>query len=259
MARRMRALSLCSGIGGIELAGEACGIETIAFCDCKPTAVKVLNKNWPNVPVFPDIIELRDSIIKSERVLSKYGIEPGKVDIVNCGWPCQAFSTAGNRSGRDDTKGRGTIFDHALDIATSLRSPFLLGENVLGATSMADGLDFWMRGMGRAGYTSRAFVYSAGACGSDHLRYRVFLLGFNTRWGGRLDVEPEIPVIVRGSKPYWSTDFLSQSGVSRATYGIPTQLDADRLELLGNAVSPAQVYPLLKCIKSIHDSLTPVA
>lgn len=257
MARRMRTLSLCSGIGGIELAGEACGIEAAAFCDCKPTAVKILNKNWPNVPVFPDIIKLRDSLLNDERVLSVYGIEPGKIDLVTCGWPCQSFSTAGNREGRDDD--RGTIFDKALDIATSLRSPFLLGENVLGATSMADGIDWWVRRMEREGYATRAFVYPAGACGTDHLRYRLFLLGFNSSWGGRLHDDPEIPVIVRGSKPYWSADFLSQSGLSRATYGIPTELDADRLELLGNAVSPAQVYPLLRCIKSIHDSLNHAA
>lgn len=257
MERHMRAISLCSGIGGIELAGEACGIETVAFCDCKPTAVKVLNKNWSKVPVFPDIKELSKALINDEGVLSNYGIEPGKIDLVSCGWPCQTFSTAGNRAGRNDD--RGTIFDNALGIATSLRSPFILGENVLGATSMADGIDFWMREMGGAGYATRAFVYPASATGTDHQRYRVFLLGFNARWGGRLNADPEVPVIVRGNQPSWSADFLSRSGIPRATYGIPAQLDADRLELLGNAVSPAQVYPLLRCIKSIHDSLISVA
>jgi hypothetical protein len=49
-------LSLFSGIGGIDLAAEWAGFETVAFCEIDPYCQKVLKKHWPDVPIIGDIV-----------------------------------------------------------------------------------------------------------------------------------------------------------------------------------------------------------
>ena len=48
-----RLLDLFSGIGGFSLGLERSGgFKTVAFCEVEPFCVKVLNKHWPEVPVY---------------------------------------------------------------------------------------------------------------------------------------------------------------------------------------------------------------
>ena len=55
----MNALSLFSGIGGMDKAAEDEGIKTVAFCEKDPFCRAVLRKHWPEVPLFEDIFDLR--------------------------------------------------------------------------------------------------------------------------------------------------------------------------------------------------------
>ena len=43
----MRILDLFSGIGGFSLAGEALGMETVAFCECEKYPTSILKRHWP--------------------------------------------------------------------------------------------------------------------------------------------------------------------------------------------------------------------
>ena len=72
----MTHLSLFSGIGGIDLAAERCGFKTIAFVERDPFCQKVLNKNFPGVPVFDDVTTV-DAIQWN-----------GKTTLVSGGFPC---------------------------------------------------------------------------------------------------------------------------------------------------------------------------
>lgn len=54
----MNGLSLFSGVGGIDVAFEACGGTIIAMCEIDPFCQQVLRKHWPDVPLFGDVREV---------------------------------------------------------------------------------------------------------------------------------------------------------------------------------------------------------
>jgi len=54
----MTHLSLFSGIGGLDIAAEMAGIQTVGQCEWADYPTKVLEKHWPNVPRWRDIREL---------------------------------------------------------------------------------------------------------------------------------------------------------------------------------------------------------
>jgi len=84
----MRMLDLFSGIGGISLAAEWAGIETVAFCEIEPYCQKVLRKHWPHVPIFDDIRKLTKAELVSKGVIDDVPNGKGTtIDIISGGYP----------------------------------------------------------------------------------------------------------------------------------------------------------------------------
>lgn len=48
-------LSLFSGIGGLDIAAEWAGFETVGQCEWADYPTKVLEKHWPGIPRWRDI------------------------------------------------------------------------------------------------------------------------------------------------------------------------------------------------------------
>lgn len=74
----MNGLSLFSGVGGLDVAFEACGGNIIAFCEIDPFCQKVLKKHWPDIPCFGDVRE----VDKNNESFAKQPI-----DIIYGGFP----------------------------------------------------------------------------------------------------------------------------------------------------------------------------
>jgi len=68
----MRILDLFAGIGGFSLGLHRASKEfkTVAFCEQDPFCTQILNKHWPDVPVYPDIKELTYERLKADGVVA---------------------------------------------------------------------------------------------------------------------------------------------------------------------------------------------
>ena len=249
----LKMLSLFSGIGGIDLAAEWAGIETVAFCEIDPFCQKVLKKHWPDVPIFSDIKQLR-------------GEDVGAVDIVAGGFPCQPYSLAGKRKGKEDER---DLWPEMLRIIQELRPGWVLGENVPGLLSDDGGkrLSEIIQEMGEKNYETRVIVSPAGNYGTAFEGKRVFIIakaeGSGHTWGTgeklrefeRKLVEEEqrrdeawgkVERCVVQTIRYQKT----LPGDLRINYGIPDWVD--RIRALGNTVVPQQAYPVFKAIAEIE-------
>jgi DNA (cytosine-5)-methyltransferase 1 len=159
----LKVLDLFSGIGGFSLGLERTGgFETVAFCEYEDFPRRVLAKHWPDVPCFPDVRELKGSDID------------GPVDVICGGYPCQPFSTAGQRRGQKDDRHLWPEFNRLVD---ELRPSWVIGENVAGHISM--GLDDVLSDLEGQGYACRTFVIPACAVNAPHRRDRVWTVGYS--------------------------------------------------------------------------------
>jgi DNA (cytosine-5)-methyltransferase 1 len=155
--------SLFSGIGGLDLGLERAGFEIKWQVEKDPYCQKVLRKHWPGVTLHDDI-----------RTVGKHNLEP--VDLICGGWPCQPFSVAGKRRGKEDDR---YLWPEVMRIIEELRPAWFLGENVPGIVGMD--LDNVLAQLEGEGYGTRAFIIPACGLGAPHRRYRVFVVAYSER------------------------------------------------------------------------------
>ncbi|MED1801816.1 DNA cytosine methyltransferase [Brevibacillus porteri] len=168
----MRMLSLFAGIGGIDLAAHWAGIETVAFCEIEPFCQKVLQKHWPEVPIFDDVRTINKQQLIEKGVIG----DERAIDIICGGYPCQPFSTAGERKGKDDDR---HLWPEVSRLLQEIRPTWFLGENVAGHVTL--GLDDVLSDLEGIGYAAEPFVIPACAVNARHRRDRVFIVAHSMR------------------------------------------------------------------------------
>ncbi len=143
-------LSLFSGIGGLDLAAEWAGITTVGQCEWADYPTKVLEKHWPDVPRWRDIRTLT-----GDDFYERTGLHT--VDIISGGFPCQPFSAAGKRKGKEDER---YLWPEMLRIIREIQPNWVVGENVAGLVRSA--LDEILSSLEAVGYPQGHILSRAG-------------------------------------------------------------------------------------------------
>jgi DNA (cytosine-5)-methyltransferase 1 len=159
-------LSLFSGIGGLDIAAEMAGIRTVGQCEWADFQTKILEKHWPDVPRWRDIRTLT-----AESFYERTGLRT--VDIISGGFPCQPFSVAGKREGKDDDR---YLWPEMLRVIREIRPAWVIGENVPGIINLA--LDTVLSDLENEGYATQPFVVPACGVDAPHKRERVCIIAY---------------------------------------------------------------------------------
>lgn len=157
----MTHLSLFSGIGGLDLAAETAGFQTVGQCEFADYQTRVLEKHWPDVPRWRDIRTLTQ-----EDFHARTGLRT--VDIISGGFPCQPFSVDGKQKSKEDDR---YLWPEMLRVVRELAPRWVVGENVPGILRLA-AADV-VQDLEREGYHVVVFDFEAAAVGAPHRRERV--------------------------------------------------------------------------------------
>lgn len=159
-------LSLFSGIGGLDLAAEWAGFRTVGQCEWADYPRAVLEKHWPGLPRWRDIRTLT-----KESFYEQTGLRT--VTVLSGGFPCQPFSTAGKRRGKEDDR---YLWPEMLRVIQEIRPRWVVGENVAGIVTLA--LDTVLSDLESIGYACQAVIIPACAVDAPHRRGRCAIVAY---------------------------------------------------------------------------------
>ena len=218
--------SLFSGIGGFDLAAEWMGWENVFHCEWSDFGKKILHYYWPNAIQYDDITK------------TNFTIHRGQIDILTGGFPCQPYSTAGKRLGKEDER---HLWPHMLRAIQEIQPRWVVGENVLGLVNWDDGLVFQevCADLEAQGYEVQPFVLPAASKGAPHSRQRVWFVAYSKlyanglRTEGRMDLDGELLERRKRDEKTNGLNNLSKDGNATDTKNIRRENALENGELEG--------------------------
>lgn len=156
---------------------ESAGHECVAFCEID----KFARASYKAIHNTEGEIELHDITTVTDDEIRNIG----HVDAICGGFPCQAFSIAGNRRGFEDT--RGTLFFEIARFASILKPKYLFLENVKGLLNhdKGDTFEVILSALDELGYDVEWQVLNSKNFGVPQNRERVFIIGHLRGASGR--------------------------------------------------------------------------
>ena len=186
--------SLCSGIGGAELAASWMGWRNIFHCEINEFCRTVLAYHYPHSVSYENITNTDFTAWRES------------IDVLTAGFPCQPFSLAGKRAGANDNR---YLWPQIIRAIREIRPAWFVGENVTGLLSMVQPgsevelgrspalfeesyrtrteqlftIEAICQDLEHAHYSVQPFVIPACAVGAPHRRDRVWIIAHRTDTG----------------------------------------------------------------------------
>lgn len=179
----LKAISLYTGVGGLDFGLEAAGIRTAVAIELDPASCRALrlNRRWP-------VIESDITEISSRQILKTAGLRKREADLIVAGPPCQPFSKSSywwkGDSRRMKDPRADTLREFLRVLRDTLPRAFML-ENVdgLAYAGKSEGLNVLTRGIKKINretgsrYSIARAVLNAADFGVPQTRDRVFIIG----------------------------------------------------------------------------------
>ena len=168
--------SLFSGIGGFDLASEWMGWDNKFHCEWEDFPRRVLEYHFPKAVSYGDIKQ------------TDFTIWRGRIDILSGGFPCQPYSGAGKRLGKQDER---HLWPEMLRTIREIKPRWVVGENVRGLLNWNGGvvLDEIYADLENEGYEVWTFVLPAASVNAPHRRDRVWVVANTSSIGHQLSVQ----------------------------------------------------------------------
>lgn len=159
----MTHLGLFEGIGGFSLAARWAGWETVAWCEIDQFCQNVLKHHFPEATGHTDI---------KTTDFTQYA---NKIDIITGGFPCQPYSMAGKRKGKEDDR---HLWPEMLRAIREVKPRWVVGENVYGLVNWNGGVVFdeVQSDLEAEGYEVWAVILPAAAVNAPHRRDRIWII-----------------------------------------------------------------------------------
>lgn len=247
----MKHLGLFEGIGGFSLAARWAGWETVAWCEWNEFGQKVLRYHFPEAEGHGDI---------TKTDFTKYA---NTIDIITGGFPCQPYSAAGLRKGKEDER---HLWPEMLRAIREVQPSWVVGENVSGIVNWNGGMVFneVQADLENEGY--EVFTYILPACAKDatHRRDRVWFIGHAKSKRGQEGLpkrtKTEQPthgnshkdfIELGGFRPTIASSFFGSGndGLSERLDGITfSKWRNESIKAYGNAIVPQVAFEIFKAI-----------
>ncbi len=170
--------SLFSGIGGFDLASEWMGWKNYLSCEIADFPNKILEHYWPDAYHHRDVKTLNYETINNE-LSERFGKQWRDDDIIlTGGFPCQPYSSAGKRLGKEDER---HLWPEMLRIISEIKPKFIVGENVFGLLNWNGGMVFAevCSDLEHQGYEITPVVIPAAAVNAPHGRDRIWFIAYS--------------------------------------------------------------------------------
>ena len=184
----LRSLSICAGIGGLDIGVEIAAPEyhTVCYVEREVFAAATLvarmeEQTLHKAPIWDDVATFDGSYWHN------------KVDIIVAGFPCQPVSHAGKRLGDKDER---WIWDDIERVIKEVQPTYLFLENVRGLVSR--GLDKVLRSLASMGFDAEWGCLQAGQVGAPQRRERWFCLAYTSGIGNQRRGRPQSLVRTQG-------------------------------------------------------------